>query len=80
MKDAEEVKQAKKIESKGSSEVLTPTEYLRLFYAEADNDSSVILKSLKTMITIISNLIQNPMEPKFRSLDKTKKSQFRKRY
>lgn len=74
MTDEEEVKQMPKKKSVvPSSGVLTPVEYLKLFYAEADNNSSVILKSLKTMITILSNLVQNPMEPKYRSLDKSKK-------
>jgi PUB domain len=73
MKDEEEKANPAKKTKIPASGSLTPVEYLKLFYAEAGDDSSVILKSLKTMITILSNLVQNPMEPKYRSLDKTKK-------
>lgn len=48
--------------------------HLKDFYKEANDDSSEICKSLKTLTTILSNVVANPMEPKYRSLDTTKKA------
>lgn len=49
------------------------TEMIKDFYDEAENDIPTILGTLKTLTKIIENLILNPMEPKFRSLNTTKK-------
>lgn len=38
-----------------------------------ENDKDVVCKSMKTLITVITNLIKNPWEVKFRSLDTSKK-------
>lgn len=46
---------------------------LKDFYKETNDDSAAITKSLKTLTTVLKNVIANPMEPKYRSLDTTKK-------
>ncbi len=45
---------------------------LREFFLEAGNDKSLILPSLKTLTKVVENLANDPMEPKFRSLNSTK--------
>lgn len=49
-------------------------ECLRDFYKEAKDDAPTICKSLKTLITVIQNIVSNPMEPKYRSLNISKKA------
>ena len=44
------------------------------FFAETGMDKNVILPTMKTLTKVLENLIQSPMEPKFRSLDSTKKA------
>jgi len=48
--------------------------YLQEFYKEAKDDNSLIVQSLKILTKVINNLIQNPWETKYRTLDTTKKA------
>lgn len=85
IRSREEAKGASKEENKADPStfiaynVLDSTEgkcraLLRDFYKEAKNDNAVILNSLKTLIKILSNIVNDPLEEKFRSLDTTKKA------
>ena len=47
---------------------------LKDFYHEAGDDVPTIIASLKTLTKVIDNIIKNMMEPKFRSLNTTKKA------
>ncbi|CAI2366893.1 unnamed protein product [Moneuplotes crassus] len=46
--------------------------YLQSFYKEAGDDNTKIVTTLKTLTKIIDNLIKNPWEEKYRSLNTTK--------
>ena len=46
---------------------------LQGFFREAKMSKDVILPSVKMLHTVVENLLKNPMDPKYRSLNSTKK-------